>query len=46
MLTQQQQQFDIELNKIQQEKEYDRFRLIEQLQEGNYTINLLTFTIS
>lgn len=43
MLTRQQQQFDIELNKIQQVKEYDRFRLIEQLQEG---INLLTFTIS
>lgn len=43
MLTEQQHQFDIELNKIQQEKEHDRFRLIEQLQEGNNTYLFCNF---
>lgn len=36
VLSEQQNQFDLELNKIQVQKEMDRFKLIEQLQEGKF----------
>lgn len=40
VLSEQQLQFDFELNKIQQIKDTERFRLIEQLQEGNFIVIL------
>lgn len=46
LLTEQQHQFDVELNKIQLERETERFRLIEQLQEGNnFILNIETIII-
>lgn len=42
-LTQQQIKLDSELSRLQQEKEVERFQLIEQLQEGRREIYLFFF---